>query len=767
MEFKILGSLEVEGADGTPLRVSGPKRRCLLALFLIHANEVLSTDRIIDTLWGEKQISEALNTLRFQISKLRSALGEEQDRLATRGTGYVLRVGPEEVDARRFESAVAEAASLVGDNPEAAVARYREALELWRGPALADFEYEDFARTEIARLEELRLTAVEGRLEAELAAGRHDELVGELRTLVGRHPLRERLWAALMTSLYRSGRQAEALRAYQEARSTLGDELGIEPSEGLRDLEEKVLLQDESIKAPDAPRRAHNLPARVGRFVGRAGELSTIEKLLGRNRLVTLVGVGGVGKTSLALEIATRHVGKYADGVWLIDLSTATGAAPVAVAAAEALGVRTRSGERAFSDTVMRMSNAQALLVLDNCEHVIAPAADFAAKLLAECPAVKILATSRELLSVSGEITFGVPPMSLNQDEVGGDAIALFMERVGDHSPGAEVSLAEKETVYRICRALDGLPLAIELAAARTRTLPFDEVERRLSARFALLAGGSRTAPTRQRTLRGTMDWSYELLADPEKRLFGSLSVISGTFAADTVEAAVAVGGDEETALDLLTALVDKSLVARIGDRYYLLPTLRRYAAERMDGELLPMVRRALVGHFAAVAADLETRLLTGDEGDGEKRLGEERSNLRSALAWAMDSGDMEAALQLAAALALYWTRSGVWTEGWLRRAASAAEDAPQTVQLQEGLLLLEEITGPADALASLAELTETRGEDQRATRLLSAAEQVRQDLGQRTPQPEVDLANRLAEKLGSEAFGNAWRNGRNPTNLS
>ena len=404
----------------------------------------------------------------------------------------------------------------------------------------------------------------------------------------------------------------------------------------LRDLEEKVLLQDESIKTPEAPRRTHNLPARVSRFVGREQETKTVARLLGRSRLVTLTGVGGVGKTSLALEVAERRLEEHPDGAWLVDLAAVTGPAAVAVAVAEALGVRTRSEERVLSDMVLRLANADALLVLDNCEHVVSEAAELTAKLLAECPGVKILATSRELLAVQGEITFGVPPLSLADDETGGDAFDLFMERVEDHSPLVEVSADEKETAHRICRVLDGLPLAIELAAARTRTLSLVELERRLSDRFALLAGGSRTAPARQRTLRATLDWSYSLLSDPERQLFGALSVIPGTFSADVVESVATADSGQDTGLDLFSALVDKSLVARTGDRYHLLPTLRRYAAEKIDGKLLPAIRQALVGHFATLAAELETQLLTSDAGEREERLGEERSNLRSALAWAM-----------------------------------------------------------------------------------------------------------------------------------
>jgi predicted ATPase/DNA-binding SARP family transcriptional activator len=760
MEFRILGSLEVEASDGSPLRVSGPKRRCLLALLLIHANQVLSVDRIIDSLWGDKPPSEATNTLRFQISKLRSVLGQEQDRLATRKPGYVLRVGSDELDSHRFESAVTEAASILDSDPEAAVARYRAALELWRGPALVDFEYEDFARTEIARLEELRLAALEGRFEAELAAGRHDELVGELRSQVDEHPLRERLWASLMTSLYRSGRQSEALRAFQQARSTLGDELGIEPSEELRSLEEKVLLQDESIKTPEAPRRTHNLPARVSHFVGREKEIATVAKLLRRSRLVTLMGVGGVGKTSLALELAIRRVDEHADGVWLADLASTQGSTPVLVAVAEALGVRTRSEERILSDVVLRMADANALLVLDNCEHVIDPAAELAAELLAKCPGVRILATSRELLGVPGEVTFGVPPLSLADDGEDGEAVALFLERVMDHSPLIEVSIEERQTVRGICRTLDGLPLAIELAAARTRTLPFEEVERRLSDRFALLAGGSRTAPARQRTLRATVDWSFDLLRGPEKRLFGALSLFPGTFTAAAAEAVANAEGQDEGALNLLSALVDKSLVVRAGDRYLLLPTLRRYGAEKVNGEALAVLRRAVVDHFVAVAVELETRLFATDGGKAARQLAEERSNFRIALAWAIEAGDTEAALQLAAALALHWSRSGVWTEEWLRRVASTGEDVPQTVQLREGLLVLEGVAEPADALLALGELVAARGERLRATRLLGAADQLRQDLDQESPQSETDLAIDLEEQLGSEVFEQAWHDG-------
>lgn len=766
MDFKILGPLEVVGSDGAARAIPGPKRRSLLALLLIHANEVLSKDRIVDALWGDDPPSGGHATLRFHISKLRAALGDDQDRIITREPGYGIEVHTGEIDSESFRDALTEAGSIVADDPSEAALRYRRAAEMWRGPAYVDFEYEDYARTEIARLEELRLSAVEGRIEAELAAGRHDDLVGELRSLSSEYPLRERIWGALMTALYRSGRQAEALRAYQEARNTLGDELGIEPSVELRDLEEKVLLQDDSISAPEPQRRSNNLPARVSRFVGRDHELSTIRKLLDRSRLVTLLGVGGVGKTSLAVETGRRLL-ETSDEVWLVDLAPVTQSEMgLVVAAAEALGVHTRSEGKIKADIIARLAPGESLLIFDNCEHLVADAAELIVEVLQQCPKVRVVATSRELLGVPGEVMYGVPPMTLAAEEMAppSDAVALFLDRAGDTVGNGDRSRSDLETVERICATLDGLPLAIELAAARLRVLSLVELEHRLVDRFAILASGSRTGPARQRTLRATVDWSYDLLSVPEQWLFAALSVFPGTFTTKALEAVVSGAGRQEDPLELLAALVDKSLVVRSESRYHLLPTLRSYASERIEHPDRALVRQILTAYFVRLAADLEEALCSqSEESSWSEVLRAESAGMRSALAWAIEEGDTEKAVALAGAMAIHWTRAGLWHESavWLQRPASAAVDAPQTVQLRDGLILLEGITGPAEAFRAVARVASDQGDYRRAIRLLSAADCVVAAQPASAAEGHGALVSSLRREVGDSAYEAATAEGR------
>jgi predicted ATPase/DNA-binding SARP family transcriptional activator len=768
MEFRILGPLEVVDSLGSLLPIPAAKQRSLLVLLLIHNNEVQSKDRIMDALWGEDQPAGGYNTLRFHISKLRACLGSEPDRLATQPPGYLLRADDTEIDARRFEQSLAEAASIAGYDPLLAADGYREALALWRGPALVDVEYETFARTEIARLEELKLVGLEGRFEAELGAGRHDELIGELRSVVSDYPLRERLWAALMTALYRAGRQSDALRAYQEARGILGNELGIEPSEELRNLEDKVLLQDDSIRAPREQRRTGVVPAPVSSFVGRQHELSTIRKLLARGRLLTLTGVGGVGKSRLALELATQIADTYRDGVWYTDLAALDTADMVRLAFADSLGLRSRTAELGEADIVARLAAAEALLVVDNCEHLVEPTAALVAAVLAGCPTVSVLATSRELLGVPGEVAFSVPTMGA-VDGMGAngavtDAAELFVQRANAAVPGGEYAPAELERIQRLCVALDGLPLAIELAAARTRLLSLNQLEQRLDDRFALLAAGSRGAPLRQQTLEATVEWSYNLLGESEQRLFCVLSLFSGSFALEAAEAAGAALSDGPDILGLLGSLVDKSLIARTSDRFQMLPTLRHFAARKAGGLDLAVAKRNVIGVLTEIAKRAESELATPDWVDSAERLRLEHGNMRSALAWAIDAGDTDAALRMAGALALHWVRCGLWSEGqfWLKRAASAGTDAPATMQLRDGLRSLGGIDDPSAALEALANAARD-DEPVRAVRLYGAVAAVREAgdgaSAAESPEGAADLGE-LRNRLGDDIFAQAWRDG-------
>ncbi|MET0834810.1 MAG: BTAD domain-containing putative transcriptional regulator, partial [Actinomycetota bacterium] len=590
MEFAILGPLEVR--DGpAPVRVPGAKERALLADLLVNAGRVVPADRLVEDLWGDDPPGNPANTLQGRVSALRRALGPAGGALVTRPPGYLLEAGPEQVDAGRFERLVAEAtAAAAGEGPRAA-RQLEEALGLWRGPALAEFADQPWAQAEAARLEELRLAATEALVELRLTAGGHAGLVGELEGLVAAHPTRERLRGQLMVALYRSGRQADALGAYQQAREVLAEELGIDPSPELQRLHHQILLQDPALEAavPDRALPRHNLPERLTSLVGREGELREVAKLVEEHRLVTVTGPGGAGKTSLAVALAERLAAGYPDGVWLVELAALREPALLGEAVAAVLGLDEAAGtgtpppsraERLASF----VPDKAMLLVLDNCEHLVEACAGLARRLLEAGPRLRVLATSREVLGVPGEVVWPIPPLAVPaaaddtdagtaedarqatapEALAGFDAVRLFVERAASADPGFVLDAASAPVVAELCRRLDGLPLAIELAAARTRALPPVELAARLEDRFRLLAGGARALDPRQQTLRATVDWSWDLLEERDRRLLRRLSVFSGGW---TVAAAEAVcGGDGLEAaeiLDGLFRLVDRSLIVR------------------------------------------------------------------------------------------------------------------------------------------------------------------------------------------------------------
>ncbi|HEX2275299.1 MAG TPA: BTAD domain-containing putative transcriptional regulator, partial [Acidimicrobiales bacterium] len=487
MQVAILGPLEVT-ARGGPVAVPGARDRALLALLAVSAGQVVTADRLVEELWGPDLPRDPANALQATVSRLRRALAPLGSQVVvTRPRGYMLQVPADSLDARRFERLVAEGRRRLGERPLEAAQQLGEALALWRGPALPELADTDTGRAEAARLEELRLAAEEDRVDALLAAGYHADVVGEIDALVQAEPLRERRWRQLMLALYRSGRQVEALRTYQKARRVLGEELGLEPSPELRRLESAILAHDPSLGSP--PVRSvpvdgvrHNLPARATTFVGRRRERRDVGKLLDEHRLLTLIGPGGVGKTSLAIEVAAERVDEHPGGVWLVELGAVAEGSGVMSAVAAALGVRERGGigadGRPLGDLVVeRVAATEPLLVLDSCEHVVEACAALASRLLATAPGVRILATSREPLNVAGEGQYAVPPLALPENAApveelaGSDAVRLFVERAAAVRPGFSLDAAGASAVAHVCRRLDGLPLAIELAAARIRAL--------------------------------------------------------------------------------------------------------------------------------------------------------------------------------------------------------------------------------------------------------------------------------------------------------
>ena len=570
MVVGVLGPLEVQ-LDGRPVAVGGGRLRALLACLALESGRPVSTGRLVDALWEEDLPADQVHALQSLVSRLRRALGNGS-LVAPAPGGYRLDV---EVDADHFERLVADARASA--DPERKGELLREALALWRGPALADLVDYRFAAAAAARLQDLKLAALADRVAADLALGHGDRLVGELEALCAEHPLHERLAAQLIAALSASGRQADALATYERVRLLLSEELGVPPGAELQAAHMAVLQGEQ------APRRRSNLSAPVTSFVGREREIGQLGELLEHARLVTLLGPGGAGKTRLAREAVAGWVDRVADGVWMVELAPVTAEVDIVPAVLGALGLReavlrealvARDGLGRLLDV---LGDRETILVLDNCEHLIAGVAELADRLLAGCPGLRLVATSREALAISGERLVAVPPLEQTP------AQELFADRASAALPGFVMDDYGKE----ICRRLDGLPLALELAAARLRTLPVRELAQRLDDRFRLLTGGSRTALPRHRTLRAVVDWSWDLLDEPERRLARRLAVFS---AGATVESASAV--DETDALDGLAALVERSLLQVVPDseptRYRMLETLREYGLEKLEeaGEL-------------------------------------------------------------------------------------------------------------------------------------------------------------------------------------
>ncbi len=676
IEFRILGSVEAVGDDG-PLSLGAPKQRALLALLLLHANTVVSRDRLVDALWGDDPPRSAVSSLQVYVHGLRRVLGP--DRIERHGTGYRLRLDPGELDLARFDRLVeTAAAALAAGRAGEAAEDLGRALAVWVGAPLADLAGEPVHEAEAAQLQERRLRALELRHDAELALGRDDELVPELERLIAAEPYRERLRVQHALALYRSGRQVDALAACRAARELLLEELGIDPGPELQELERRILRHDPSLAAPEAPEPARlRLPTPPTPLVGRRLEVAAVSALLRRGdvRLVTLTGPGGAGKTRLALAAAAELGPELSDGAVFVDLASVRDPALLGLALAQTLGA-SETGEDVEEVLAASLATKSMLLLLDNLEQLV-PHVELVARLLAAAPRLLVLATSRTPLRLAGEHEYPVPPLALPQSAetsfeelASNDAVRLFAARAGAVDPAFQLDEENAVAVAEVCSRLDGLPLAIELAAARSKLLSPETMSLRLDRALDLLVGGAQDLPGRQRTLRATLEWSHGLLSDDEAALFARLAVFAGSW---TLEAAEAVcGGNGLDVFETLASLVDESLVRPLrrptGEpRFAMLETIREYAAELLEasGEA-EALRRRHCEHLLTRAEDARAEWYAGVDPQESlfRVLDPDLENLHAALAWAADAGEIELEVRLAVAARWYWVLKGHLAQG-------------------------------------------------------------------------------------------------------
>ena len=691
--------------DGRALGLGSPQQRAVFALLLLHRNETVSTDRMIDALWPAGAPPNAVQVLRTYVARLRAgALGDGA--LVTRRGGYELRAPPAEVDAECFEALVAAGRDeLERGDALAAETALERALALVRGPPLPELPDDHCAAVERERLGELRAAAAEELADARLAQGRHRELVPALRAAVAADPLRERGWGQLMVALYRCGRQAEALEAYREAAAALA-ELALVPGARLRELERMVLLHDTALDGPAGG--VSRVPRYRTSLVGRDEELAAVEDDVRAGRLTSLVGPAGAGKTRLAAEVAGRVARWLGPRVWWVELGS-VGPGRVIAATARAVAAPQVPGRASVDGIAARLGEAPGLLVLDNCEHVIEEAAQLAARLLAQDEHVRILATSREALRLGEERVHRLAGLGAEA------AAGLFRERAAGR-------IVDDDAVAEVVAGLDGLPLAIELAAGKLRAVSVAELALGLRERLSLVGDGPRDAPARQRTLDAAIGWSHDLLSPPEQRVLRRLSVFPGGFDAAAAEAVAAEPG---AVVPALARLVDASLLAAEPPRYRLLMTVRTYARERLrEAGEADATRDRHRDAYLAVAALVGANMANAGLGTWLRQGRLEHENFQAALHWSLERGDDAQALEQAAWLAMYWFRSGFVKDGreLLERAmAAAGPGGPWWPRALNGRALLTSAMGSPDATAA-AEAAVTAAEPGDDAELLALA---------------------------------------------
>jgi len=680
MELRVLGAVEAVGPEGA-IPLGGPRQRLLLAVLLASRGQVVSIDALSEALWGGNPPPTARPTLQTSVSKLRRQLAPVAGVvLETRPPGYALNVGAEIVDADRFESLVETASALLDEHPGEASRHLDRALELWFGDAFAGFSDLPWATAEATRLEELRWHAIEDRMDARLRLGDSSALVGELDGLTQTEPLRERLRGQHVLALYRSGRQGEALRVAAQFRAFLSEELGLDPSPDFVELERAVAMGDDML-GPTAPtavpggtgpptRMTAQVPAPTVSLVGRDELVEDIVDLVGHARLVTLTGPGGVGKSSVAMEVARRSRDHFRDGVRLIELAPVTTPEAVATAVAQAVEAERRSGRSITESIAEVLAPLELLILIDNCEHVIEESGEVIAHLLRWCPSLSVLTTSREPTGLSGEVVRTIAPLDVPSDVSAPPAalartpaVSLFVARAQDAAPAFELNQGNAHAVAELCAELDGIPLALELAAARMGSMSPRQLADRLHERFELLAG-VRGRATRHRGLLEVVQWSYGLLEPDEQDLLARLSVFVGSFDLEAVElASPGNQGEPGRTASTLTSLVSKSLLTTVhlGDqvRYTQLETLRQFGAARLaERPDAPAIHTAHVNVFADRVRQAATELDGPDERAWAELLESDTDNIRAAFNTAVVIGDGDAAITIVTSVAEHGFRS-------------------------------------------------------------------------------------------------------------
>jgi len=788
LHFAILGPVEVT-VGGVPVHVGGPREQKALAALLLATPRSVGVQRLTQILWDGESPITAKAQVHNTIARLRRNLataGADHHVISSFGGGYAIRIAEDQCDAAIFESLDGEGSALTKRGELAAAAdTLRGALDLWRGPALDGMVCQGLAG-EAQRLNEQRLACLERRIEVDLALGRHADLTGELTALVGEHPLRERLVEHQMVALYRCGRRLEALEAFNASRVRLAEQTGLDPRPELGRLHLAILTGDPALQtpAPQTPVSAYGLlpglPRRIlPRFVGRRRDLDELPSVLNENAIVTLTGPPGSGKTRLALEVAAAAAPTFAAGVALIALDTVRDAGAVAPALLAVLEPLSDPWRAAQENVIRALGNRTALLVLDNCEHVAAECARLLGVLAAECPGVRVLATSQTPLGLAIERVYTVRPLSVPAEDTvaaveASESGRLLVDRATGVDPGFALTEANSAQVARLCRSVDGLPLALELAAGRLRAFSVGQIADRLDRQLELLASRPEAMPAdaaptlaehRHGSLRAAIDWSYDLLTERERTVFARLSVFLGGFTLEAAESVVADANlSEATVMDILGALVERSLVVaeRRGDppgdmRYRLLESLREYAAARLDEVgAADAVRRRHAWYFCAFTEQAEGERRGPDRRRWLRRLGEEYANLRAGMAWSRARGEHLLSLRYACALTWFWRRFATRQAlEWLRQVIPAAADAPADIR-QRTLI-------GAGSLALRVSIDEARRYVQQAIMLACARDDRRAEIVALSFMASVEVYSANAKAVadcGDEAVQLARSNG-------